>query len=157
MLVKLYQVSDDPGVVARLAARGIVIRRSLGPEKRLTANWVGGLFEQAWASETDVAFSHQPISCFVAVHDGAPVGFGCYDTAALGFFGPTGVEPAFRNLGIGHALLLACLIDMRVKGYGYAIIGGAGPTEFYRRAVGATEIPDSVPGIYAGLMGNSTT
>jgi hypothetical protein len=64
---------------------------------------------------------------------------------------------AFRNLGIGHALVLACPLDMRVKGYDYAIIGGAGSTEFYQRAVGATVIPDSVPGIYAGLTGNSTT
>jgi len=53
--------------------------------------------------------------------------------------------------------VLACPLDMRVKGYGYAIIGGAGSTEFYQRAVGATVIPDSVPGIYAGLTGNSTT
>jgi len=34
-------------------------------------------------------------------------------------------------------------------GYAYGIIGGAGPTEFYERAVGATVILDSVPGIYA--------
>ena len=34
-------------------------------------------------------------------------------------------------------------------GYAYGIIGGAGPTEFYERAVSATLIPESVPGIYA--------
>jgi hypothetical protein len=34
-------------------------------------------------------------------------------------------------------------------GYAYGIIGGAGPTQFYERAVGATLIVESVPGIYA--------
>jgi hypothetical protein len=33
-------------------------------------------------------------------------------------------------------------------GYAYAVIGGAGPTEFYRRAAGAVPIPDSTFGIY---------
>ena len=34
-------------------------------------------------------------------------------------------------------------------GYAYAIIGGAGPVEFYQRECGAKLIPDSVPGVYA--------
>jgi hypothetical protein len=38
---------------------------------------------------------------------------------------------------------------LRELGYAYGIIGGAGPTEFYERTVGATIIPESVPGIYA--------
>ena len=37
---------------------------------------------------------------------------------------------------------------MRLKGYGYAIIGWIGPGEFYRKTVGAVEIPDSTPGIW---------
>ena len=31
-------------------------------------------------------------------------------------------------------------------------IGGAGPVEFYRKAVGATVIEGSVPGIYRNLL-----
>ena len=34
-------------------------------------------------------------------------------------------------------------------GYVYGIIGGVGPAEFYAKAVGATLIADSSPGIYA--------
>lgn len=44
------------------------------------------------------------------------------------------------------------LTAMRDAGYGYAIIGGVGPAEFYRRTVGAIEIPDSNPGIYAEML-----
>jgi hypothetical protein len=49
---------------------------------------------------------------------------------------------------MGKALLLACLLDMKLAGYGYAIIGFIGPAEFYARAVGAVEIPDSSPSIW---------
>jgi hypothetical protein len=41
---------------------------------------------------------------------------------------------------------------MKLKGYGYAIIGDVGPAEFYRKTVGAVEIPDSTPGIYKGMV-----
>jgi hypothetical protein len=37
-------------------------------------------------------------------------------------------------------------------GYAYAVIGDVGPSAFYERTVGATAIPNSEPGIYAGLL-----
>jgi hypothetical protein len=80
------------------------------------------------------------------------IGFSCYDTTAKGFFGPAGVSEAARGRGTGRALLIACLHAMRFEGYGYAIIGDAGPTDFYEKAVGAVAIPDSVPGVYAGML-----
>lgn len=80
------------------------------------------------------------------------IGFACYNATAKGFFGPTGVSPEARGLGAGKALLIAALHAMREDGYGYGIIGAAGPTEFYAKTVGATEIPDSVPGIYRGMQ-----
>ncbi|MNL63125.1 hypothetical protein D3C87_1872180 [compost metagenome] len=88
----------------------------------------------------------------VAVHDEKIVGFSCHDVTALGFFGPTGVDESMRGQGIGEALLLASLTAMREAGYGYAIIGGVGPAKFYERVAGAVEIPDSTPGIYAGML-----
>ena len=57
-----------------------------------------------------------------------------------------------RKNGIGTGLLFACLEDMRQQGYGYAIIGGVGPTAFYSKAVGAVPIEGSEPGIYRGLL-----
>jgi GNAT superfamily N-acetyltransferase len=62
------------------------------------------------------------------------------------------VDETYRGRGIGKALLLACLHDMWAQGYGYAIIGWAGPVDFYIRAVGAIVIPDSSPGIYRGML-----
>jgi len=47
---------------------------------------------------------------------------------------------------------MACLHDMYSKGYGYGIIGGVGPAEFYTKISGATLIPDSTPGIYGGML-----
>jgi hypothetical protein len=41
---------------------------------------------------------------------------------------------------------------MRALGYGYAVIGSAGPMEYYSKIVGATVIEDSTPGIYKGML-----
>jgi predicted N-acetyltransferase YhbS len=71
------------------------------------------------------------------------VGFACHDATCLNFFGPTGVEPKAQQNGIGKALLFACLEDMKHQGFGYAIIGGVGPAEFYSKAVGAVAIEGS--------------
>ena len=62
----------------------------------------------------------------------------------------TGVELEVRKNGIGTGLLFACLEDMRQQGYGYAIVGGVGPTAFYSKAVGAVLIEGSELGVYRG-------
>ena len=41
---------------------------------------------------------------------------------------------------------------MAAHGYGYAVIGAAGPKAFYERVVEVLEIPGSVPGIFRGLL-----
>lgn len=153
-LVNLSQLASDPALDARIGSAGVTIRRALAPELELVTGWVRKTFSAGWSSETTIAFSRQPISCFLATRDGRLVGFAVHDSIARGFFGPTGVDEAARGAGIGHALLLATLLDMRVMGYGYGVIGDVGPSEFYERTVGARQIPDSEPGIYAGLLKN---
>jgi GNAT superfamily N-acetyltransferase len=148
MLVKLYNIPDDCGVMQKARDTDIIIRKPIGPERHLVVDWVQKKFNKAWSSETDMAFANRPLSCFIALKGRKLAGFACYDATALGYFGPTGVESAFRNKGIGTALLFACMQDMRLKGYGYAIIGGVGPAEYYRKTVGATDIPESTPGIW---------
>ena len=148
MLVKLYDLKDDWSFMAEQEKLGITIRKPLGAEKHRIVNWVGKHFDDYWSSETDKAISHKPMTCFIAVQDQKLIGFACYDTSALGFFGPTGVLEECRGKGTGKALLLACLLDMKLAGYGYAIIGFIGPGEFYAKAVGAVEIPDSSPSIW---------
>jgi len=71
---------------------------------------------------------------------------------SLGLFGPIGVAPSHRGNGTGKALLLACLLDMKLKGYGYAVVGSVKDTDFYRKTVGAVEIPDSTPGYYRNMV-----
>ena len=106
-------------------------------------------FEAAWADEISVGFARQPVSVFVALRGGKLAGFAAYECTRKNFFGPTGVVERERGRGLGRALLLASLWALRESGYAYAIIGGVGPAAFYERAVGATLIPDSTPGIYA--------
>jgi GNAT superfamily N-acetyltransferase len=152
MLVKLYDLPDSREMLSRIVAAGISIRRALPPEKHNVLDWVRANFSQAWASEADIAFGRQPVSCFVAVQAKRLLGFACHDATCPNFFGPTGVGASSRGEGIGSALLLACLEDMRHQGFGYAIIGGVGPTDFYSKTVGAIPIEGSEPGIYRGLL-----
>lgn len=148
MLVKLYDLPDLVPLVRRLAESGIIIRHAMAYEKYAVVDWVRALFGDGWAGECAVAFSNHPVSCLIATEAGDIVGFACHDSTCRNFFGPTGVAETKRGLGIGKALLLSCLHAMAAQGYAYAIIGGAGPTEFYTATVGAIPIPGSTPGIY---------
>ncbi len=148
MLVKLYELPDAQPHLQRLADQGIAVRPARPYEKRQVVEWVRDQFGEAWADECDAAFGNRPVSCFIATADGELAGFACYDSTRRNFFGPMGVAGEARGRGIGSALLLGCLHAMAAFGYGYAIVGGVGPAEFYRRVVGAVEIEGSSPGIY---------
>ena len=152
MLVKLYNLKNDWSFVGEQEAQGIIIRKPIGPEKSVVVDWVRENFAKTWANEVEVAISNLPFSCFIAIKDKTIIGFACYDSTVLGFFGPTGVAEVCRGKGTGKALLMACMLDMKLKGYGYAVIGGVGPAEFYSKAVGAVKIPESAPGVYENLL-----
>jgi GNAT superfamily N-acetyltransferase len=154
MLVRLYALPEKR--TSRLGP-DIRIRRAMAPERRIVASWIAERFGAGWAGEAEAAFSSTPTRIHIALHHDQLVGFACHDVTALGFFGPMGVDGAMRGGGIGEALLLESLLAMRAAGYAYAIIGGAGPTGFYARTVGAVEIPDSTPGIYASLLSSGDT
>ena len=151
LLVRLY---DLPVFEAEEKVRnaGIVVRRGNAFERQFVLDWIEAHFAGPWVSEAAVALSQQPSTIYVAVQDGALLGFACYDTSAKGFFGPTGVEEAQRGKGIGEALLIATLKGMREAGYAYAVIGDPGPVAFYQKRLDALEIPKSKPGIYAGML-----
>jgi GNAT superfamily N-acetyltransferase len=118
----------------------------------MLAEWVAKRFGERWASECEISFSRQPVACFVAASDYEILGFATYDATARAFFGPTGVMQEARHKGIGRALLTVTLHDMASQGYAYGIIGGTTSYEFYRKEVGAIEIPDSTPGFYHGML-----
>jgi Acetyltransferase (GNAT) family. len=147
MLVKLYEL-DKYSIRENSLVPDITIRKPIGPEKHVLVEWVGKKFLKPWAGEFDMAMCNRPITCFIALKDKDPIGFACYDATARGYFGPMGVLGPMRNQGIGTALLCTALHDMRNNGYGYAIIGGVGPADYYKKAVGAVDIVDSTPGIW---------
>ncbi len=148
LLVRLYEIEDDWGFLDLLRRQKTVVRKPIGTERHLLLEWVGRNFSRAWESETAAALTHTPATCFTAVYQGKFVGFGCFDAAALGFFGPLGVLKAHREKGIGRALFLSCLLEMKLKGYGYAVIGMADREGFYRHCAGATRISRSSGSIW---------
>jgi len=152
MLVKLYDLPDSREIFAALSKDGISVRRAMAPDRHKVLAFVKKEFSEAWASETEVAFSRAPITCFIAARGRDLIGFANHDATCPNFFGPTGVLTNARSKGVGKALLFACLEDMRAAGFAYAIIGGVGPAEFYAKAVGAVAIEGSAPGIYRGLL-----
>jgi GNAT superfamily N-acetyltransferase len=137
----LVELPDIQPLLAKLRENSITLRRPNPWDQPALRNFIEKHFSVGWANETSVAFANKPISCYVALHDDQIVGFGAYECTRRDYFGPTGVAAPYRKRGIGTALLLACLYGLQDMGYAYAIIGGAGPVEFYRKAVGAMEIP----------------
>lgn len=168
MLVKLYALPEMITPLNTLRQKGFEIRRPQASEKHILSAWVLQHFtDSSWASGCEVAVENRPVSCFIAVQksqvpapsnnpydlpDEVLVGFACYDVASKGMFGPLGVHEAYRNQGIGTALLSACLHAMQAEGYAYAAIGWVASEDFYARAVGATVIPGSEPGIFRGRL-----
>jgi GNAT superfamily N-acetyltransferase len=167
LLVRLYALPPLAPHLERLVAQRIEVRRARPEEARETCGWVSRVFAPRWADECAAAFGTRPVTCHLAVElqgerpaDGSGyglpaerlVGFACHDVVARGMFGPTGVAETWRARGVGTALLLASLHDLFAAGYAYAAIARVGPVEFYQRAVGATVIDGSEPGIYRGRL-----
>ena len=149
LLVPLLTLPDPAPLIGRLRDQGIVIRRAQVFEQTPLRDFVAAQFSLGWADEIAAAYANKPVTLYIAIHTGRVIGFGAYECTRRDFFGPTGVDPAFRSKGVGRALLLMCLQGLREMGYAYAIIGGAGPVAFYESACNARVIPDSEPGIYA--------
>jgi GNAT superfamily N-acetyltransferase len=152
MLVRLYDLPESQGLYTKLSENGVFLRRPGAYELHLVQKFVRAHFSPKWVSEVQVAFSRQPVACFIATKGKEILGFSCYETTAKGYFGPTGVAESARGLGLGKALLFRALEAQREAGYAYAFIGGVGPKEFYAKAVGAIEIPGSDPGIYVDIL-----
>lgn len=156
MLVRLLELPDVSELEKKLTEKEkIVFRRAIAPEKHLVSEWVKEQFGDYWQSEVNVAFSRQPVSCWIAQRGNQILGFACYESTARNFFGPTGTLESERGRGIGRILLVKSLKSLREMGYAYAIIGGVGPAEFYEKAVGAKLIDGSEVSVYQNLLRKS--
>lgn len=155
MLVPLLKLPPLQPLLEEMQAQGVVIRRAHPFEITPIREFILAHFGLGWADEITPCYGRQPITLYIALREGKVVGFGAYEATRRNFFGPTGVAESERGRGIGKALLLACMWGLAEMGYAYGIIGGAGPVAFYEKAVGATVIPDSVPGIYTDMIRKS--
>jgi GNAT superfamily N-acetyltransferase len=152
LLVNLLKLPPLEPLMPEMEGAGVTIRRAQPFEITRVRSFVEKHFSVAWADEISVAFTMKPVTIYIAVAAKEIVGFAAYECTRRCFFGPTGVVESMQGRGIGKALLLASLWGLREMGYVYAIIGRAGPVEFYEQAVGAIVIPDSDPGIYTNLL-----
>ena len=144
LLVPLYGLPDGS------APPGFTFRKPMGCEGDQVKDWIRGSFSPGWASEINPAICSVPPTILLAVESATSrvAGFCAWDCTALGFLGPVGVSDAFRGKGIGAFLVLSVLQDMVEQGYGYAVVGDAGPAEFFVKSCGAIPIPNSGQGIY---------
>jgi len=155
LLVNLLKLPPLEPLIGELAGAGITIRRAQPFELTPLRSFIQKNFSVGWADEVSVGFAGKPVVVFIATMESEIVGFAAYECTRRNFFGATCVIENAQGRGIGRALLLACLWGLREMGYVYGIIGGAGPIEFYEKAVDAVVVPDSDPGIYSDLLKQS--
>lgn len=152
LLVRLYDLPDPDLIFAKLQERDIVIRRAMVPDRYRILEFVNSISTPEAAGEAAVALTRQPVAVFLATRGSEILGYACYHATAIDFFGPMAVKEAYRGLGLGKALLLAALHAMAFEGFAYAIIGSAGPIDFYQKTVDAQVINQSDPGFYKDFL-----
>ncbi len=81
-LVNLYDM-DPSWSPEKLEEAGITIRRVLSPDKGKVMEFVRKYYEGGWESECEHAFSHDPITCYIAVQKGEIIGFSCFDATPV--------------------------------------------------------------------------
>ncbi|MED2183531.1 GNAT family N-acetyltransferase [Bacillus wiedmannii] len=109
------------------------------------ASFVNEEFGERWLRSIEYGFRtyKENLPIYIAEQEEVIVGFACYDVVRgkKGMFGPMGTTKQNRVKGVGKQLLHRCLHSMKQEGYEYAIIGQAGPIEFYERNCDARLIP----------------
>jgi len=90
-----YKPSPIDDQIAAIRARGIIVRRGNPWEITPTREFIGKHFAGTWADEVSVGFANKPVTVFLAVVDGAIVGFGAYAAlAGKSIWGDPLKEPA---------------------------------------------------------------
>jgi len=122
-----------------LSDLGMEIERLDQQDQSKYYQWVLDTWGEGWTAESCNGLKNNPVTTFVTLDKHKEIrGFASYDvTMFRGGFGPTGVSKELRGLGIGKALLLRCLLDMKQRGYPWCEIGWVGPISFYAHTVGA--------------------
>jgi len=111
--------------------------------------WVKTNFSEGWASEVMCGLSQHPSRVLIIRQNTSIVGFACYNVTFPGFFGPTGVSDAHRNLGLGKVLLIESMHRLQKLGHVYGFIGSPGPVEFYQHVLDAYLLPEHIQDSYS--------
>ncbi|MEB9507475.1 GNAT family N-acetyltransferase [Bacillus anthracis] len=121
------------------------VRKANSSDLRKLVSFVSKEFGERWLHSIEYGFRtyKENIPIYIAEQEEVIVGFACYDVVRgkKGLFGPMGTAKQNRVKGVGKQLLHRCLHSMKQDGYEYAIIGQAGPVEFYERCCNARLIP----------------
>lgn len=153
IICPLLDLPDYQDLISRLSEQGICVRPARPYERAAVSEFVLKRWGQGWVDECLAGFARTPISTLVAVKDKQIIGFAAYEATAPGFFGPTGVDKAFRGQGIGKALLLESLAGLRSLGYVYGFIGYPGPVDFYLKITKGIVLPKEWSNIYTNATG----
>ena len=131
-------VTTERAAAMARAVSGYQLRRAVADDAAGLLPWVERDFGAAWAFETGRALAGGTVHVGLAGDE--IVAFAAHDgnNRGLGWFGPAATQEAHRGRGLGAALLLPCLLDVRTAGRTSAVIAWSGPREFYLNAVGAT-------------------
>lgn len=156
MICPLFDIPSCGELLQRLHDEGIHIRHAQSWERTALYEFIEQHFSRRWADEVSLGFHHQPISIIVAVKGEEIIGFAAYEVTAPAYFGPTGVNEAYRGHGIGKALLLEALAGLRNLGYVYGIIGSPGPIDFYRKFTNGIMLPEEWTTIYSNTLSLTT-
>ncbi|MGN7476411.1 GNAT family N-acetyltransferase [Solibacillus silvestris] len=118
-------------------------RRAQHSDQYSLKEFVQREFGRGWVESIENGFAHEEIPIFIALDDEQIIGFASFDVSLnkKGVFGPMGTLRAIRSQKVGYTLLHICLKEMKDIGYEYAVLGEAGPLEFYEKACGAVVIP----------------
>ncbi|MFJ7950687.1 GNAT family N-acetyltransferase [Lysinibacillus sp. NPDC096418] len=137
MIVSLKDYSFPP-----IPASNLTFKKAEQSDSASLKTFVEKEFGKGWLDSIENGFLQVDIPIFIALEDQNLVGFSCFDVVRgkKGLFGPMGTSFSNRINGIGNTLLHLCLVEMKERGYEYAIIGEVGPLEFYEKSCNAVVI-----------------
>ncbi|MBN9654041.1 GNAT family N-acetyltransferase [Halobacillus sp. GSS1] len=115
------------------------IRRAAHSDLMGLKSFVIHEFGKRWLQHINAMTEKEVLPVYIAIYGEEIIGFACYDTVRnkKGLFGPMGTSHKKRRNAVGRDLLFKCLNEMAELGYEYAVIGEAGPIEFYEKACDA--------------------
>jgi GNAT superfamily N-acetyltransferase len=126
-----------------LQSNSTIVRKVNKDDYSCLLRFVETNFSSEWSETIKDGFLLNDPSIYIALSENEIIGFAAFDVykGKKCYFGPMGVTKSNRIKGVGTLLLHHCLREMKEVGYEYAIIGGAGPIEFYEKACHAVVIP----------------